>query len=97
MFININKFRVIDMKRNNAKYSRLVLLLIIISLFLSALSGCNKKTDGNSDKISDYMYETVTNVYRTVNIDLPVNFVYSRIFTTGERVYFTGYLMDSYR
>ncbi|MHB1151836.1 MAG: extracellular solute-binding protein [Eubacteriales bacterium] len=68
------------------------IISIIVMIQVSVLNGCDEQAGNNpnvtSDKISDKMFETVTNVYRTVDIDLPEDLWYlNKIFISGERIY----------
>lgn len=79
------------MKKNNMKLLSGIISIILLIL-LSVLNGCDKQAGNNSNeinvKISDDMFETVTNVYRTVDIDLPEDLWYlNKIFISGERIY----------
>ncbi len=82
------------------------IISIILMIQLSVLTGCDKQAGNNPNetnvKISDDMFETVTNVYRTKNIDLPGDFWYDKTFISGERIYIlsaseaTGYVLISF-
>lgn len=71
------------MKRCGSAYYRIILPLIIAIL----LTGCNKS---NSKEVTENIYETVTNVYRTVDINLPEGLGYDYIFIAGDRIYVIG-------
>lgn len=74
------------MKKYGSAFRKIILPLIIALL----LTGCNKQTENISEKDTDDIYETVTNVYRTIDIDLPEDLGYDNIFIDGKRVYVIG-------